>query len=298
MPSAACGRCLLRARSGAMSDTVVLAARHSMPDPRCFDICLEPERVGRWLTARDDRIVAPPAHGMEVPLPFLVFLRMQPALGVSIHEWLGRDPERGLYGGVSYSAIRLPRVGETLSATSGVTERRQVPSAMGELTVTTLQTSYHAGRDELVRETVRMIDLPASGRPPAGPGSASSEPEAGREPLLAELPGISRRQAAWMTVETGDHNALHVDPVVASRRGFADVVVPAPLLTALIERELAELLGRHPCRLDVRYQAPTLPDAPLALRGHREGVQVSFTLSGQGITRATGRAALVEEART
>jgi acyl dehydratase len=196
---------------------------------------------------------------------------------------------------VSYAARRLPRVGETLAATSGVTERKRVSSPAGELTVTTLRTEYRGADGEVATETVRMIDLPASGKRPAAPEAADA-PTA--DPLLAQWPGISRRQVAWMTVETGDLNPLHVDLTVASRRGFADVVVPAPLLTAQIERELARLFGAHPLRLDVRYQAPTLPGAALALHGRREGAKVGFTLSGQGLTRATGRAALTDEAGT
>lgn len=266
-----------------------------MAEQQVFELVLDGERVGRWLTARDDRITSPPAAGSAVPLPFLVFLRMQPILGLSIHDWLGRDPERGLYGGVSYAARRLPRVGQTLAATSGVTERKRVSSPTGELTITTLRTVYRGADGEVATETVRMIDLPASAKRPTAPEPVAA-PTA--DPLLARWPSISRRQVAWMTVETGDMNPLHVDQAVASRRGFADIVVPAPLLTALVERELAGLLGAHPLRLDVRYQAPTLLGAALALHGRREGAQVGFTLSGQGLTRATGRAALTDEVGT
>jgi acyl dehydratase len=259
-----------------------------MMAPTSFTSTLTPDSVCRWRVGRDGRLGPPPLIGEEVPLSYLVFLRAQPALGISFHELLGRDPDRGLYGGVNYRLLATLRVGQTLAATSEITERRQVESANGILTLTTLLTTYRSDSVVCATEAVRMVDLPA-GSPKSAGQKAPREPV---HPLLASFPPISRNQVAWLTVETGDMNALHLDVEYARARGFGDVVVPATLITALTERELASDAGERVVELDARYHAPTFPGEVLELHASRQGDEVSHEVFVQGKLRADGRARL------
>lgn len=260
-----------------------------------FVLTVTAESVARWLTGRDGTLPTRlPRPGDRVPSAYFVFLRQQPITGRPIHDWLGRDPDRGLYGGVAYTVQRPPRIGETLHASSVVTARRQVASPRGELTITTLTTTYlgEDGGSRLV-ETVRMIDLPA-GPPGAPPAADILTPAA---PLLASLPPITRRQVAWTTVETGDLNSLHLDRSYAVGRGFPDVVVPAPLITAMIEREICAA-GSGIASLDIRYQAPTHPETALALHARIEDGTVEFQVLAAGVLRAQGRARKLGDSST
>lgn len=238
--------------------------------PLEFELPLAPEAVARWFYARDGKLGAVAAAGTPVPLPYLVFLRAQPRLGLSFHELLDRDPDRGLYGGVAYRRFAPLLAGQTLRASSEVTAREKVESAAGVLTVTTFTTTYRVGAAVHATEAVRMIDLPP-GRPGPGPAQPARAP---RHPRAGAVPPIRRSQVAWLTVETGDTNALHLDARYAASRGFPDVVVPATLLTALIERELGGTAGREVTALSVRYHAPTYPDEALEL----------FATDGDGTT--------------
>jgi acyl dehydratase len=281
-----------------------------MVDPLQFTWVITPESLARWQVARDDALAPPPEAATLVPMGYFVFLRMQPLLGLSIHDWLGRDPERGLYGGVSYRQTgAVFRVGDTVRADSAVTDRKQVDSPRGVLTVTTLTTIYRCDRGAKLSESVRMIDLPAADAGAATPAepvasaTASVAPPAatpaeGFAPL-ATLPGLSRRQLAWMTVETGDLNPLHLDAGYAGRRGFADVVAPAPLVTASIERAL----GRRPTGaqvvpsgLDLRFHAPVHPEQPMALSIREQDDRIEFQAIVDGRLRVEGRLLRAAEA--
>lgn len=249
-------------------------------------LVLRPEDVARWRFARDGVLAAPPAAGEPVPLSYLVFLRAQPALGIDFHQVLDRHPERGLYGGVVYEAGEAPlRVGQVLAVESDVAERRRTASRHGDLVLTTLRTTYRADGVPVATESVRMVDLPegfVADRPAAPPAPSAL-------PVLATLPGIERRSVAWLTVETGDINALHVDPVLARARGYADVVVPATLINALVERELVAGGG---ClqRLALRYHAPTLPGEALTLHAEEEDGAWTLELRHGDTLRAQGDA--------
>lgn len=254
--------------------------------PLRFGLPVDAASVARWLYARDGTLVPPPAQGSPLPLSYLVFLRAQPLLGLSFHELLDRDPDRGLYGGVTYRQLAPLHVGTPLQASSEVEARERVESASGLLTVTTFTTTYRAGGQVHAVESVRMIDLPP-GQPGSGPAQAPREP---RHPRVASIPPISRSQVAWLTVETGDTNALHLDARHAASRGFPDVVVPATLLSALFERELAGLAGVHPTAFGVRYHAPTYPDEGLELYASRDGASIAFEAFAGAQLRASGRA--------
>ena len=116
-----------------------------------------------------------------------------------------------------------------------------------------------------------MIDLP----PAEGPAEPTTGPEpAGAPPVadasdasrIASMPtGFDRTRVAWMTAATGDTNPLHLDIHHARQRGFPDVVVPAPLITAWVEDALAGHLSCALAMLELRFQGPTLPDQSLSL---------------------------------
>jgi hydroxyacyl-ACP dehydratase HTD2-like protein with hotdog domain len=252
-----------------------------------FTVHARPESVARWTIGRDGHAAPPPPPNAPLPLAYFVFLRVQPMLGVSIHRLLGRDPDRGLYGGVSYRAARPPRVGEAFLASGEVTATRPVATARGELTLRTLAMRYRTADGVVVEEDVRMVDLPPGPpQPPArGPARAPSAPK------IADLAPITRTQIAWLTVESGDMNALHLDARYAAGRQYPDVVVPGTLTVALLERELARALGRPLRALDLRLQAACYPDEPLALHAAARDSGLAFELYAGGELRAEGTAA-------
>jgi acyl dehydratase len=252
-----------------------------------FGIELTPEALVRWRIGRDGHIAPPPAAGDRVPLSYLVFLRAQPVLGVDFRELLGRDPDRGLYGGVSYRQLRPLAIGQRLQARSVVTSRREVDSPRGRLVITTLLTIYrHQGEDHATEE-VRMIDLPPA--PDAPPPAQEPARHASAHPLLATAPAVTRSQVAWLTVETGDTNALHLDARYAASRHYPDVVVPATLITSVLEREIEVATRARIVALDVRYLAPSHPGDAFAIQATREGDELAFEAVAGGSLRAQGR---------
>jgi len=265
--------------------------------PIDFELVLSAEAFSRWKIGRDGVIGQPPATGARIPLSYLVFMRAQPILGVNFHELLDRDPDRGLYGGVTYRAHRPLLVGQTLQARSEVQGRKVVETPRGPLTITTFLTTYCCEGVVHATESVRMIDTPPA--PPAPVGTVAHVPPAApaavcepKYPLLARIAPITCRQVAWLTVETGDINALHLDAAYAARRGYPDVVLPATLITALLEREIEAAFGRHALEVDVRYSAPSYPGEAIDLHASISEDEVSFqALVGTGL-RAEGRARL------
>ena len=259
--------------------------------PLDFAIELTPEAYVRWCIGRDGRIQPPPASGDRVPLSYLVFLRAQPVLGVDFRDHLGRDPDRGLYGGVSYRLLQPVRIGQRLQARSVVTARKEVDSPKGLLVITTLLTTWRCdGRDHATEE-VRMIDLPPAPQEPPPP-QPRGEPHRPAGPVLATVPPITRSQVAWLTTETGDTNALHLDARYAAQRHYPDVVVPATLITAQLQREIEQAAGGMLDSLDVRYLAPTYPGDEPAIHATREGRDLAFEAVAAGTLRAQGRCRL------
>lgn len=252
-----------------------------------FSVQATPESVARWMIGRDARIVPPPRDGDPLPLAYLVFLRVQPILGVSVHKLLDRDPDRGLYGGVTYRAERLPRVGETFIASSEVTARREISGARGTMVLRTLETRYCDPQGPVVTESVRMVDLPAG--PPAAPPRGPEKPPA--YPKIAALPPITPTQIAWLTVETGDMNALHLDPSYAASRFYPNVVIPGTLMAAILERELSHSLERALRAFDVRLLAASFPGEGYALHAGAHEGGVAFQLYAGRELRAEGSAA-------
>jgi acyl dehydratase len=252
-----------------------------------FTLHARPESVARWATGRDARPSPPPAPGTAIPLSYFVFLRVQPILAVSIHALLERDPDRGLYGGVSYRATRLPRVGEALVGSGEIIAERRVSTARGELTLRTLAMRYRTAAGVVLEETVRLVDLPPGpAQPPArGPARASVAPK------IADVAPVTRTQIAWLTVETGDMNPLHLDAAYAATRRYPDVVVPGTLTAALVERELATALGRPLRALDLRLAAACYPEEPLALHAAAHADGLAFELVAGAELRAEGTAA-------
>jgi len=261
-----------------------------------FEVALSAESLNRWKIGRDGGIAAPPLPTERVPLSYLVFLRAQPILGVNFHDLLGRDPDRGLYGGVTYRELAPLGLGQTLQASSAVQGRKVVQTQRGELTITTFVTQYACNGTAHASESVRMIDTPPANNDAQSEASSSGGlPAAVREPihpLLCRIAPITHRQVAWLTVETGDINALHLDAHYAAQRGFPDVVVPATLITALIERELESALGRHPVELDVRYSAPSFPRDAFDLYATVTGDTLLFQALVGTSLRAEGKARL------
>ncbi len=252
-----------------------------------FSVPVTPESVGRWTLGRDDALTPPPADGSPVPLAYFVFLRMQPILGLSMHALLQRDPDRGLYGGVTYRAQRSPRVGEVLIATGEVSARREVPAARGTLVMRTLDVQYRNLSGVVVSESVRMIDLPPG--PPAPPPRGPETPPA--YPKIADLAPVTPTQIAWLTVETGDMNRLHLDRAYAASRLYPDVVVPGTLTAAILERELSRFLGRGLRAFDLRLLAPCFPGEAYALHAGAHADGLAFQLYAGAGLRAQGTAA-------
>lgn len=227
-----------------------------------FETAITPESVSRWIMGRDGAFPSRrPEPGDEVPLSYLFFLRSQPAAGISIHAELGRDPDRGLFGGVRYERHRGARVGDTLTADATVTERKTVESPRGDILLTTLVNEWRTGDDLAVSETVRMVDLPP------GPPSAPADGPAADTSLSAISDAVSfnRTQIAWLTVETGDTNALHLDRTYAQSRLFPDVVVPGTLIVPVAEKALSDHIGVPLQALDVRFRAPTFPEEDIVV---------------------------------
>jgi len=251
-----------------------------------FRVRASVESVARWRIGRDGKLSPPPREGDPVPLAYFVFLRIQPLLGLSIHEHFGRDPDRGLYGGVCYEASRLPRVGEDFVASAVVTSFRELDSLRGRLTFRTLTTDYRDTEGSVLREAVRMIDLPSG--PPSKPPQGPTRPPTGQ--LVSSIPAITRTQIAWLTVETGDINALHLDAYYAEKRHYPHVVVPGTLTVALLERELTRVLGRPLGRIDLRLTAASFPGEDYLLYASPEGDGLTFELYHGNALRAEGSA--------
>ncbi len=96
-----------------------------------------------------------------------------------------------------------------------------------------------------------------------------------------------------MTAATGDTNPLHLDRIYAQGRGFADVVVPAPLITAWVEQALsARHAGAALTLLELRYQGATLPDQSLSLHESPSAGPGRIELRSGNQVRARGRFAL------
>ena len=250
-----------------------------------FAHTITPESAARRLAARDGSFAVPPPPGTALPLSYLCFLRIQPAKGISIHRALGRDPDRGLFGGVSYRADRAPRVGDTFSSSAAVRERRTITSPRGELVLTTLDVTHRAADGAGIVESVRMVDLPPGPpQPPArGPIEATALPRA------TALGSAGAVQTAWMTVETGDMNPLHLDLAYAQSRLFPAVVLPGPLMAALIEDAVTRVAGRAPIGLAVRLRAANHPGEALSL--YAEPTCARFRVHGPaGDLRAEGEA--------
>jgi AcrR family transcriptional regulator/acyl dehydratase len=282
--------CALSSRAGWRQGRSGASAMRSDSRPVDFEIALTPEAYVRWCIGRDGRIVAPPAAGARIPLSYLVFLRAQPVLGVDFRELLGRDPDRGLYGGVSYRQMRPLTIGQRMEARSVVSSRRGVDSPRGRLVITQLLTTYRCEGVPYATEEVRMIDLPPAGDSPPAPEPREAYIPA--HPALALAPPITRNQVAWLTVETGDTNALHLDGHYAARRHYPDVVVPATLITAVIEREIEQAVGLRMTELDVRYLAPSHPADAFAIHASRNGPELVFEAVVEQQLRAQGRCRL------
>jgi acyl dehydratase len=274
-----------------------------------FSIDLSADHAARWFFARDGVWPRSMRIGEPLPMSWAVFLRLQPILGVRIHDLLERDPHRGLYGGVTYRASRPISIGQKLDARAIVTDRREMDSPRGRLKVTTLTTTYREKGETVLEEAVQMIDLPtpptmsansatpASAASPASPVSPTSSPQA--SPTTPDAPiavldqGFDRTRIAWMTAATGDTNPLHLDRLYAQGRGFADVVVPAPLITAWVERAISDRHeGSALTLLELRYQGATLPDQPLSLYQNPSAGPGRIELRSGDQIRARGRFAL------
>jgi len=254
-----------------------------------FSIDITPDSVSRWMFGRDGVLPnSPPADGDEVPLSYLFFLRSQPAACISIHRELGRDPDRGLFGGVHYDRHRGIKVGDRLNASAAVTARKTVASPRGDMLLTTLVTSWRVQNTDAVTETVRMIDLPPgpAAAPIAGPAADTALP-----PLGAPV-AFSRTQIAWLTVQTGDMNPLHLDRDYATSREFPDVVVPGTLIVPVAEQKLVTATGHALQTLDARFRAPTFPGEEIVVSGAPDEATGAwrFELSGSGTVRAVGTA--------
>lgn len=258
-----------------------------------YTIDITPESMCRWLVGRDDRLPATlPAPGSPVPLSYLFFLRCQPATAVSIHDALGRDPDRGLFGGVRYERHAGLAVGERITASAYVSERKTVDSPRGEMILTTLINEWRAADRLAVTETVRMVDLPPG--PPVAP--ATGPPMDPSFDALGPPVSFSRRQIAWLTVETGDLNALHLDRDYAAARLFPDVVVPGTLIVPIAEKILTAATGKALEMLDARFRAPTYPGEEIIVTARQDpnAPEWNFEVSGGGTVRAVGRARFME----
>lgn len=256
-----------------------------------FEIDITPDSINRWMLGRDGAFPQPLPHaGDAVPLSYLFFLRSQPAAGISIHKELGRDPDRGLFGGVRYERHRGARVGDKLTANARVTERKSVDSPRGAMMLTSLTNEWRAGDDMAVTETVRMVDLPPGppSAPAAGPDADSSLP------AICAPTSFNRTQIAWLTVETGDTNALHLDRDYALLRLFPDVVVPGTLIVPAAEKALADATGAPLQTLDVRFRAPTFPEEDIIVTATPDDAPDTwrFEVVGGGTVRAVGRATI------
>jgi acyl dehydratase len=254
---------------------------------------LSADHAARWFFARDGVWPRSMRIGEPLPMSWAVFLRLQPILGVRIHDLLERDPHRGLYGGVNYRSSKPLSIGQRLDARAIVTDRREMDSPRGRLKVTTLTTTYREKGETVLEEAVQMIDLPAPSTSIAGsasPAKVDAREGASGELIAAIDQGFDRTRVAWMTAATGDTNPLHLDRLYAERRGFADVVVPAPLITAWVERALSERHGGAALALlELRYQGATLPDQPLSLHEIPSAGPGKIELRSGDQIRARGR---------
>ena len=252
-----------------------------------FEIVATPEAVCRWMIGRDDALPDDmPTAGDEVPLTWLFFLRCQPATATSIHAALGRDPDRGLFGGVRYVRERPVRVGDILSSQARITDRKTVDSPRGAMVLSTLTNEWSVNGRLAVTETVRMVDLPPG---PPVPPAAGPEADATLAPL-GDAVSFTPRQIAWLTVETGDLNPLHVDRNYATGRLFSDVVVPGTLIAPLVEKRLSHAAGAPVSMLDIRFRAATYPGESIVVTAAQHEGGWAFEIVGSGRVRAAGSA--------
>ena len=199
-----------------------------------------------------------------------------------------------MFGGVHYECHRRIKVGDRLNATAAVTERKTVASPRGDMLLTTLVTRWRVQNADAVTETVRMIDLPPgpATAPAAGPAADTALSAIGA-PIT-----FSRTQIAWLTVETGDMNPLHLDRDYATNRQFPDVVVPGTLIVPVAEQKISAAAGHALHALDVRFRAPTFPGEEILVSAAPDAATGAwrFEISGSGTVRVVGTATFAADA--
>jgi hydroxyacyl-ACP dehydratase HTD2-like protein with hotdog domain len=95
---------------------------------------------------------------------------------------------------------------------------------------------------------------------------------------------------AWLTVETGDTNALQLDSAYAAARRYPEVVIPGTLTVAILERELERAMGRALRTLDLRLSAASYPGEAFRLHAGPKDGGVAFELFRGDELRAEGSA--------
>lgn len=96
--------------------------------------------------------------------------------------------------------------------------------------------------------------------------SARRDPE--RAPHHRAGATTSRQQAALYRL-TGDRHLIHIEPEAARAIGQPRPILHGLCTLGFAARELAGLLGAHPCELaslEARFAAPVLPGDPLEVR--------------------------------
>lgn len=122
--------------------------------------------------------------------------------------------------------------------------------------------------------------------------SALADPEG--EPSALGAVETSTEQAVLYRL-TGDKHLIHVDPEAAAAIGQPRPILHGLCTLGFAVRELAALLGRHPCDLrglDARFAAPVLPGDRLEVRAWEplEDGAIPFTVATpRGLALRGGR---------
>ncbi|HYJ23338.1 MAG TPA: MaoC/PaaZ C-terminal domain-containing protein [Solirubrobacterales bacterium] len=123
--------------------------------------------------------------------------------------------------------------------------------------------------------------------------SARRDPES--PPRHAAHSTTSREQAVLYRL-TGDRHLIHVDPEAARAIGQPRPILHGLCTVGFAARELAGLLGAHPCELvslEARFAAPVLPGDPLEVRAWEpleDGLVPFSVATPEAVVLSAGRA--------
>jgi acyl dehydratase len=164
-------------------------------------------------------------------------------------------------------------VGEELAVTTNVTS--SMPADIGSLL--TLELTTLAATDLTVRNRqradiwLRDVRMPRAGDAPGRRGETRRRVANGTAPAVDEIVLIDDSQAARYADASGDHNALHLDDVVAASVGFPRAIVHGMCTLALAVRGVTRAIPQREgvWSVSARFGRPLLRGDSLRIRAWR-----------------------------